>query len=123
VSLDSLIQKLQKLGKVIDNVSDKVESGSRVFSYEERNALIEAGMDSSNFVMTGYDTWVYLGETVSLLGDLKELSSKIYSEMIGDIDKQVERGNVIDSKVGNTSVVVDGTEYELTDTATDKDGN
>lgn len=96
-NVDRLEEALKRLNEVIKTVTDKIQGNVKVFSKEERDALVEQGISNSSFTRTGIDEYVYLGETTLLLQNIEGLVSKILGEMKGDIKEAVEKGKVIEA--------------------------
>ena len=105
LDLGKMEEKLKKISETIDNMEDKVASGSQTFSKEERDALVQYGADQNSFVRTNLDEYVYLGDTNQLLGDIKDLTSSILAEMKTDIDEAVKKGAVIEDQKDQTAEV------------------
>ena len=67
VSLESLKEQIQTLGELGKDLADR-ENTDRTFTDEEKKALIRANPDmADNFVMTNFDEWTYIGDSMTSL--------------------------------------------------------
>lgn len=83
VSFESMVKTLKTTEDLIEDIEGR-EDHERIFSTEDKEALVARGADVTQFVMTGADEWTYIGDgmgslvdalnanTEALLGDTKE---------------------------------------------------
>jgi hypothetical protein len=79
VGLDSLKQQIKSLDELAKNLTER-EDTDRVFSDEERKALIQANRDmTDDFIMTGIDEWTYVGDSMGTLeGAVREATRALW---------------------------------------------
>ena len=92
LDLTTLENKLKSLEELAKSVQDKVSDGSKIFTKEERNALVNAGFGEGLFVQVGVDEFVFMGETNQLLSDIEGYVIDILGEMRGDLTAAVDQG-------------------------------
>ena len=91
-SMDRINDELKKTAEVLDIVNEKAENGEVTYTQEEYEALVAAGVDSKDFVYTGYDEWTYLGETNALLTAIEGTTEAILQEMGGGLQEDIAKG-------------------------------
>jgi hypothetical protein len=67
VNVEELNKKIKSLGETLKEVTEKVSSGETVFDEKTYTKLIEAGIKADSFVQIGFDEYVFMGETNSIL--------------------------------------------------------
>ena len=96
-SMDRINDELKKTSEAAKLVEDKIESGEVTYTQEEAESLISLGADSSKFVRTDTDEFVYIGETNELLGVISGHTAEILGEMRGDLEADIAEGRRVDA--------------------------
>ena len=91
-NLEKFNQQLQNVENIRDKVTENIKNKETTYSKEDVDTFIELGLDTSDFFKTGFDEYTYIGEQESLLTSIDSKVGSILSEMTGDIDQAVARG-------------------------------
>jgi hypothetical protein len=76
INLESLKAEIKSLDELAEDLADREET-ERVFSDEEKKALLKANPDMANdFVMTGIDEWTYIGDSMGTLEEAVREATK-----------------------------------------------
>ena len=76
INLESLKAEIKSLDELVESLADREET-ERVFSDEEKKALLKANPDMVNdFVMTGIDEWTYIGDSMGTLEEAVREATK-----------------------------------------------
>lgn len=87
--VQSLNERISKLGEV----RSLVENGEKTFSSSDKESLVGAGFADSDFLQTGIDEWTYVGkDSNDLLRQINEKVAQIGDTIVGDLQKNVEKG-------------------------------
>lgn len=91
-------KQIEDLEGLEDIVQEKLEENNKVYSKDEKDALIKAGLLSKDdFVKTGTNEFVYMGETNTLLESIKTLIIDILGEVRPGLEKQIKQGEAFDA--------------------------
>ena len=95
INLESLKAEIKSLDELAEGLADREET-ERVFSDEEKKALLKANPDMANdFVMTGIDEWTYVGDSMGTLEEAVREATKTlwetYSEQTREAGEKSQK--------------------------------
>jgi hypothetical protein len=105
LDFEKLENELSNLSSLKKSIEDK--DGAKTFTKEEKNALLASGFGEGQFVRTDVDEYTFMGETNELLSAIETYTSKILSEMRGDLEESVAKGQKFEDYFsGGTKVTI-----------------